>query len=329
MIYKSYIVEQNISKINQNLILFYGENLGLKIDLKNKIKFESKKKEILNYDQEEILSDISLFFNEINNNSLFNSEKIIFINNASDKIVSLLEGISLKDNSQKIYLFSNKLEKKSKLRNYFEKSENCASVPCYEDNEISIKKIILNQLKEFEGLSTYNMNIILENSNLDRIKLNNEIEKIQSFFSEKKITTEHLEKLLDPKINENFNNLRDEALLGNKKKTNNLLSNTTIETEKNAYYLSLINQRLSKIHEVINGDKNISLERRIENLKPPIFWKDKEKFTHQAKKWTKEKTKFMLKKMFDLEITIKSNTSINKSLLIKKVILELCEQANT
>ena len=109
MIYKSYIVEQNISKINQNLILFYGENLGLKIDLKNKIKFESKKKEILNYDQEEILSDISLFFNEINNNSLFNSEKIIFINNASDKIVSLLEGISLKDNSQKIYLFSNKL----------------------------------------------------------------------------------------------------------------------------------------------------------------------------------------------------------------------------
>ena len=235
----------------------------------------------------------------------------------------------MKDNSQKIYLFSNKLEKKSKLRNYFEKSENCASVPCYEDNEISIKKIILNQLKEFEGLSTYNMNIILENSNLDRIKLNNEIEKIQSFFSEKKITTEHLEKLLDPKINENFNNLRDEALLGNKKKTNNLLSNTTIETEKNAYYLSLINQRLSKIHEVINGDKNISLERRIENLKPPIFWKDKEKFTHQAKKWTKEKTKFMLKKMFDLEITIKSNTSINKSLLIKKVILELCEQANT
>ena len=34
MIFKSYLLEQNISKIQNNLVLFYGENLGLKNDLK-------------------------------------------------------------------------------------------------------------------------------------------------------------------------------------------------------------------------------------------------------------------------------------------------------
>ena len=34
MIYKSYLVEQNIDLLNNNIVLFYGENLGLKNDLK-------------------------------------------------------------------------------------------------------------------------------------------------------------------------------------------------------------------------------------------------------------------------------------------------------
>ena len=35
MIYKSYIVENNFEKDKENIVLFYGENVGLKFDLKN------------------------------------------------------------------------------------------------------------------------------------------------------------------------------------------------------------------------------------------------------------------------------------------------------
>ena len=38
MIYKSYLLEQNFQRLNQNLVLFYGENLGLKFQFKNQIK---------------------------------------------------------------------------------------------------------------------------------------------------------------------------------------------------------------------------------------------------------------------------------------------------
>ena len=38
MIYKSYLLEQNIEIIKNNIVLIYGENLGLKNEIKNKIK---------------------------------------------------------------------------------------------------------------------------------------------------------------------------------------------------------------------------------------------------------------------------------------------------
>ena len=37
MIYKSYLAENNIKVLDKNLITFYGENLGLINDFKNKI----------------------------------------------------------------------------------------------------------------------------------------------------------------------------------------------------------------------------------------------------------------------------------------------------
>ena len=46
MIYKSYLVEKNIKSLNKNLNLFYGENLGLKNEFKDKIKSEFKNAKI-------------------------------------------------------------------------------------------------------------------------------------------------------------------------------------------------------------------------------------------------------------------------------------------
>ena len=59
----------------------------------------------------------------------------------------------------------------------------------YEDNEISIKKIILEKLKGFEGLTTENINLILNHTNLDRSKLNNELEKIIMFCKQNHLIT--------------------------------------------------------------------------------------------------------------------------------------------
>lgn len=329
MIYKSYLLEQNFDLLKTNLTLFYGENLGLQNDFKKIIKKKNNNALIQNINQEEIINNKNNFFIEILNTSLFNEEKIYFINHGNDKLLDTIKEIEPKLENRRIFIFAEILEKKSTLRNYFEKSKNCSSIACYQDNEISIKKIIQNRLKEFRGLNNVNLNIIFSNCNLDRVKLNNEIDKIILYFQDKIIHTENLELLLNDKFNDNFNNLKDEALCGNVKNTNNLISDTILQSEKNIFYLNLINQRLKKILDLREIANNENLEEAINKIKPPIFWKDKASVLNQAKKWNSTKIKKMMEKTYKLELELKSNSLINHNILIKNLIVDICNVANS
>tara|TARA_B100000963_G_scaffold351031_1_gene362058 strand:+ start:3449 stop:4432 length:984 start_codon:yes stop_codon:yes gene_type:complete len=327
MIYKSYLLEKNFDNLKERLVLFYGENNGLKDDFK-KILRSNKNVEIINLLQNEILQNEESFLNEIFNLSLFETEKVIFINYASDKVLPIIERIE-KEEQHKIYLFSEVLDKKSKLRNYFEKSKKTAAVPCYADNELTIKNLILNRLKNFKNLTTQNINLIVESTSLDRVKMNNELDKINNLFTNKELNSQKLENLLNTKENNDFNLLKDEALIGNKSNTNKLISETILETEKNILFLSLINQRLLKLADLNKLKNEKTLEEALNSLKPPIFWKDKPKFLSQAKKWNLKKIKEALNKVYEIEIKMKTNSYINPNILLKKLILDLCILANS
>ena len=185
MIFKSYILEQNIQTVkNYKIFLFYGENQGLKKEFKINLRNQSKDQEILNLFQDEIIKDKNILVNEINNKSLFNEKKIIFINQVNDKILDIIDEVIDNIQDEKIFLFSEILEKKSKLRNYFEKSKFCGITACYQDNEIAIRKIIMRKLNSYQGLSSEVINLIIENTGLDRNKVNNELDKIMSCVKE-------------------------------------------------------------------------------------------------------------------------------------------------
>ena len=329
MQFKSYLIEKNFESLNKNIVLFHGENLGLKNDFKTLIKTKNKKSEIIKLNQEEIVKDTNAIFNELNNLSLFNSSKIYLIELSNDKILEIIKEILEKFNNQKIYIFANALDKKSKIRNFFEKSNECGIIACYQDNEITIKNIILKELKGYSGVTTADISLIVDNCNLDRVKLYNELNKIKIFFRENKINRNELEILLNTKITDDFNNLRDEAFKGDKLKTNKLLNETNIDSDKSNYYLNSINQRLIKIYKVKNTDKSMDLEEIIATIKPPIFWKDRPIFVAQSKKWDKKKLRLLIDKSSKIELRLKSSHGVNKSTLIKNFMVEICNLANT
>ena len=95
MIIKSYEIEKKISNlIKLNLILLYGENNGLKKDIREIIIKNFKKKddiEFLSFYEDEILHSEENFYNTIFSGSLFSNKKIITINNATDKIMKHIE----------------------------------------------------------------------------------------------------------------------------------------------------------------------------------------------------------------------------------------------
>ena len=331
MIFKSYVLEQNLKSIdNCKIILFYGENQGLKEEFKKNIKEANKNNEKLNLLQDEIIKNENLLINEISNKSLFNNKKIIFIDQVNEKILNIIEEMAEDVSDEKIVIFAGNLDKKSKLRSYFEKSKSCGIVACYQDNEITIKKIITNKLSDYQGLSTQVINFIIQNTGLDRSKVNNEIEKIKSCFLEKKINLEKIDLLLNIKTNDDFNKLKDEALKGNKIKTNKLLADTVFEPESNIYYLNSINQRINKLYEIEKLKQNNSnTETLVSSLKPPIFWKDKPVLIEQTNKWNENKIKKALEKTYTVELQIKTGSAIKNDLLIKNLMIDLCTVANS
>ena len=111
MIHKSYLVEQKIEKVDKGITLFYGENLGLIDDFKELIRKYNKKSEIIRFNEEEIIKKNVVFFREISSDSLFSEKKVIFIDQASDKILDLIQEVEKIDLKESVYLFSSILEK--------------------------------------------------------------------------------------------------------------------------------------------------------------------------------------------------------------------------
>ena len=331
MILKSYILEKDFNYFeNYKIFLFYGENQGLKREFKEKLKIQNKNQEILNLFQDEIIKNKNILVNEVSNKSLFNEKKIIFIDQVNDKILDTIEEIIEYMQNEKIFLFSDILDKKSKLRSYFEKSKSCGVTPCYQDNEITIRKIIMEKLNGYQGLSSQVTNLIMQSTGLDRNKVNNEIDKIICCFEDKKIDLKKIDLLLNVRTNDDFNLLKDEAINGNKINTNKLLADTVFEVENNIYYLNSINQRINKLNEIENiKEDNSNVEIVISSLKPAVFWKDKPILIEQSKKWNKGKLQAALKKTYNAELEIKSNSSVRKDLLIKNLIIDLCATASS
>ena len=114
MILKSYLVEKDISILKQySACLIYGENIGLKDDIKNDLKKYYMDYERINFDQSEIIKNDSILEEQINNTSLFSKNKIIFINEVSDKIKTpILNNLENLKPELKLFLFAQNLEKK-------------------------------------------------------------------------------------------------------------------------------------------------------------------------------------------------------------------------
>ena len=327
MIKKNY--ELSNLKQNYNYFLFYGKNEGLKNE--TIINLNSKKKEILNYDEKEILENQNSFIEKILSKSLFDEDKIIIIKRATDKIVKLVDELNTKNIEETvIIIISDNLDKKSKLRSLFEKEKNFICVAFYPDTNQTLSKITHNFLNEKKILiSQANINLIINKCNGDREALLNELNKIEYFSKNgKKITTENIEKLTNLSENHNISELIDNCLVKNKKKIINILNENNFNNEDCILITRSFLNKSKKILKLSNEfENNKNMDLTISSARPPIFWKDKEITKQQIYKWSPKNIKKLIYKLADVELLIKKNmhNSIN---LITDFILEQSSETN-
>ncbi len=332
MILKSYLLEQNISLINKYFInLIYGENIGMKDDIKDQIKIYYKSYEKILFTQDEILKKKDILTEQVENTSLFSSKKIIFINEVTDKIKDIIYDIGQKPKEDlKIFLFAQTLEKKSTLRKNFEKDNTQGIIACYQDNEKTLGEYTRRKLKDYSGVTQQIINFLIKNCNLDRKTLSNEIDKIKCLFIDKKINTDKLPELLNNNNNLDFNSVRDACFNADKNNLNENLGNIFLQNENAYFYLSVLSNRIEKLINLnyeLKKEKNI--EKAIDKIKPPIFWKDKPTFYKQIRRWNSEKLEQARRILFDAEIQLKVNANLNNNILIKNLIINLYQKASS
>ena len=337
MIKKSYEVEKKIfDLLKYNLFLLYGENYGLKKDIREIIKNEIKKNdsdvELSSLYEKDITDNEDNFYNSIYSGSLFGNKKIITIYNGTDKIISQVEDINQKyPENVFIIIFSEILEKKSKLRNFFETNTKTICIPCYLDNERDLEIIANKELKkENVFLSKESMNLLIEKSNSDRDNLKNELEKIKSFsLNKKKIEIDEVKSIINFSGEYKSDLFINECLSGNTLQYKKIFSEMYINTVNQTYLLRILS---NKIQRLLSIKKKQSSSNNLENLvndtRPPIFWKEKPDVKKQLSIWKLDDLQSTIKEINDIEILCKKNPQISK-IVFFDFFSNICQRASS
>ena len=318
MIIKSFSLN-DIKNTKSNFFLLYGENEGHKEDTINSCFLKNFEGEILRYDENQILENKSSFYEICLNESLFESKKIIIVSRISSKIHEVIIELIKKEIYEKIIIFnSGILEKKSKIRQLFEKDKKLICIPFYKDNNASLFRIASDFFKLNKiSISSENINLIVENCSGDRKNLQKEINKIFNFcFKKNKINRDEILKLVNLYEDENYFELIDNCLTKNHNKVSKIINNSIFNKSDSIILIRSFISRLKRLIELKKLEKQLgNAKQTVDNFKPPIFWKDKAIVQKQIEIWSISKIYELFDEVNNLEISYKKNSEFSNNLV--------------
>ncbi len=326
MIIKSFeLKKKNLNKFKY--FLLYGNNQGLIEEvIQNDLK-PNFTKNIFNYDEGEVITNIEKFKEELLNKSFFENKKLIIISRASDKIFKIIEEIvtiNIEDIS--IIIKASSLEKKSKIRNLFEKSSNTICVPFYEDSNQSLSMIFQDFLKKKNiNISQQDINLIIDRAKGDRINLKNELKKIESLLiSRKKINFSDILKITNLAENYSASELVDNSLAKNKKKTLHILNENNFNSEDCVLILRVLLNKLKRLQKLkYQSQIKNNVDGVISAYKPPIFWKEKDIIKKQIEILEYKKIQALIAETSQIEYVIKKNPAVSVKILTNFILEQI------
>ena len=334
MLIKSYeILKKDLNFLNSFLI--YGENTGLKQDIVKSVIELKEKKDIkykqFKFEEEEIIKNQNDFFNLIFSGSLFDKKKVIFVNRTTDRLFNLISEISKKDIENILIFFeAGQLEKKSKIRNLFEKDNNLVCIACYQDNNFDLIKIINDEIKQTKiKLSTESINLLIERADGDRNNLRNELNKLKSFALNKQmISYDQVKELTNMVGNYQNDYIVNICLNGDKKKLNKILRENNFSFEDFLILLKIFSKKIHRLLKIkIFNRLEKNLDQIFNKIRPPIFWKEKEDVKKQVRLWNEKKLNLIIKKINEIELNCKKNHELSTNITLD-FLATVCDEVN-
>ena len=323
MIIKSFKIS-DLKKIESKMYLFYGENEGYKNDAIETYFIKEFDGEIIKYDENEILNDKDQFIEDCLNESLFSKKKIIIISRVTSKLYEVIKDLFNRQiHDKKIILNSGVLEKKSRIRQLFEKENTLVCIAFYQDNTSTLYKIASDFFSSNKiPISSENINLIIEKCLGDRNNLKNEMNKILNFcYQKNKISADEIKKLINYQEEDNYFELVDFCLSKNKLKVCKIINNNNYKNTDSIILIRSFVSRIKRLLELkkLQGESG-NVKSTIENFRPPIFWKDKETVEKQLKSWSIKDAYKLFDEITELEINYKKNSNLSNNLIFDLIL---------
>lgn len=293
----------------EKIILLYGENQDLIQDLNQHIisLFLNEKRTAKNIFEEDVIKNQEDITNYYLNGSLFDDNKnILIIKNCSDKILEIINKVKSNITDNLIILNSEILLKNSKLRQFGEYDKLSICIPCYQETKFDIKKFLIQQIQINKiQLSETQIEIIMNSASLKRSKIKEVIEKINLYQNSKKITEQVIEEICtDPDLKKN-DEIIDILLSKKENYINDFISNMSNYEKNFIEIIIILRSFLIKILEIHKSNKNLSVDEKINQYKPPIFWKDKDRIKNILKLWKINELEKFLSNLNKIETNFK------------------------
>ena len=259
--------------------------------------------------------------------SLMGDKRGIYVRGATDtQTTYILPILDTKPGDTLIVIEAGNLGPRSKLRLAFEKSDNAAAVPCYLDDDQTLENVISETFGARKiSVSRDALSYLKTQLGSDRLITRSELEKLAVFKGEQgEISLEEARLCIGDSSEATLDDLVFAAASGHPSQTGKLLDRALLEGTNEIGIIRALIRHFSRLHQT----KGLIAEgatpsQASKALRPPVFFKQVDKFQRQVQAWTFDRIGIALNLLTETESQCKSSGQPT-DLICRQAVLRIC-----
>ena len=289
--------------------------------------------------REEITANHALFFDEAHAIPMMpgpngETRRLIRIKEASDSLTGTLKEYLEKPNPEALVILEGSdLGPRSSLRKLCEGHDSAVAVPCYADDDRSLRTVIQDTIREAGyGIEREALDWLASAIGGDRLKTRQELDKLITYMGplptgqnqnnmSQNITLEDVREICGEAGAANADELVIAAGHGNGGRCVEILDKLLQEGVPVIWVLRALQNHFRRLHEAKSkAAAGMNVAQALDSLRPPVFFKQKPDFQKQLSGWSLKGIEFMLTRLCELEAQAKSGQVQDQSLLAQSLL---------
>lgn len=315
-------------------VLIYGPDQGLvreRADLVGKsiVSDLSDPFNVSDINPDRLVEDKALLMDEMCAQSLMGGRRLVRLKGATDyaapAILAVLNDPPRTDTL--LLVEGGELRPTSKgLRDLFEKSDLAAALACYEATQQDLVKFASEQFRAAGVSITQDGNALLASLLAsDRGVARGEVEKLILYAGKGgKLDYDDVAASIGNSATLNFDAAGWAAASGNFAELDRALDRLFAEGTATIAILRSAQRHFLRLYEVVGSSDPVSMA--VKSLRPPIFWKDEDRFRAQAENWRLNRIEDALQKLLQAELDCK-RTGTRDQLMCSRALMSIASMA--